>query len=114
MKNEKSQEQIKYENTLFNLVTGDYRGYDLGSVGNIAHWLRALGLQQYDIVTIGFKNDVGKVNLYGKLLATFIINEKLNMPIFTFDKEYDWLQDAQDNYISCLGKYPDPFEKYKK
>ena len=109
MEEEKSQEQIRYENTLLQSMTGEYRTCPLNSIGNIIHWIRVYGFHQYDSISIGD----GHVN-FGGLMATFVIDKNLDMPVFTFDAKYDWLQNAQDNFIKCKkeNKYPNPYEKY--
>lgn len=101
-----TQEQIMYQNTCFDLATGEYRNHPLKSIGNIIHYLRGYGLREYDTVTIGFDGSVGKVTLWGNVIATYTFNE--TMPIFTFIDKYDWLQAKQDNYIACKDVYPNP------
>lgn len=105
---EKSQEQIIYENICADRCMGDYRGYPLGSIGNVIHWLRTLGFRDYDRVQIGEDS----VHYWGRVIATFTINSDLGMPVFTFDNEHKWLQRQQDIYIQCIGKYSNPYEKY--
>lgn len=100
-----TQEQIIYQNTCFDLATSEYRNYSFKSIGNIIHYLRGYGLLEYDTATIGH----GKVNLWGKVIATYTFNE--TMPIFTFIDKYDWLQAKQDNYIACKDVYPNPYIK---
>ena len=111
MNTEKSQEQIIFENICMERCMGDYRGYPLGSSGNVVHWLRALGFRNYDTVQVGN----GVVEHWGKVLATFTINNELGMPIFNFNKEeYKWLQHQQDTYIACIDKYENPYKQYLK
>jgi len=92
------QNQIIFENTYLDLSGGEYSKYPLGSVGNIIHYTKALGLMDYDNTTIG----EGEVRLYGNIIATYIIDKELNMPIFTFIEKYKLLQERQDIYISML------------
>ncbi|NJO64010.1 MAG: hypothetical protein HC836_39285 [Richelia sp. RM2_1_2] len=112
--NEKSQEQILFENVCLQLVTGDYRGYSFKSTGNIVHWLRALGLIYYDVTIIGWKNELGEVHLHGKLIATYHFDFVLKIPIFQFKAPYLFMQDRQEKYISGLTKFEDPYKNYGK
>lgn len=104
----KPQEQIIFESICIERCMGDYRGYPLGSIGNVVHWLRAFGFRDYDRVQIGDNT----VTYWGKPLATFTIDEDLKMPVFTFNDEHEWLQRQQDTYIQGIGKYENPYSKY--
>lgn len=108
---EKSQEQIRFENTCLRLCVGSYSHYQFKSIGNIAYWLQALGLVQYDVVTIGWENDLGEVHLHSERIATFIFDEIKRMPIFTFIEKYDRLTETQEIYIAGLDKFENPYEK---
>jgi hypothetical protein len=113
---EKEQDQIIYENICMQLCTGDFSRYKVGSVGNIVQWLRALGLIHYDITQIGWNSTLnqGEVTLWGDIIATYMIDNKYNIPVFTFIDKYKWLQFKQTTYIESIEKYPNPFEKWMK
>lgn len=106
---EKSQEQIRYENICLNLITGDYSNYlkHPNSVGQVCQYLKAYGFHNYDRVQVGFRNDIGSILFGGKVMATYRIVE--DAPVFTFDSEHDWLKESQDIYLSCKDKFPNPF-----
>jgi hypothetical protein len=95
---EKSQKQIRYENTLLRSQIGEYKSYKLGTLGNIIHWLYVYNLIQYDTVQIG----ESKVKLHGNLVATYHLDKEKEMPIFKFVDKYDWMQETQDNFIDFL------------
>lgn len=97
---EKTQDEIVLSNFIFELKHNEYSKYPFKSLGNIIGWLKALGLIQYDTVQIGDN----KVTLHGKLLATFIFDEKNEMPIFTFSSEWQWLKKPQELYIESIKK----------
>src|SRR5687768_12573120 len=111
---EKPQEQIIFENICMDRCLGDYRNYPLNSVGNICHWLRALGFRDYDRVQIGWRNDIGTVSFWGKTIATYRISDELQMPVFAFDNEHKWLQHQQDTYLAGLSKFDNPYKDYLK
>jgi hypothetical protein len=107
---EKSQEQIRFENTCLNLATGDYRGCPPQSIGNVIHYLRGYGLHQYDIVQIGYRNEIGTVNLYGKPIATFRFVD--DIPVFTFDNEHEYQKLNQDNYLNNRNVFENPVARW--
>jgi hypothetical protein len=112
---EKSQEQIKFENMCCELCLGEYRRSPFKSMGNIIHWLRALGLIQYETVQIGWNKqfNCGEVNLWGQVIATYTFDENRGIPIFKFIETYDWCQDMQENYLANLDKFENPYKKYE-
>lgn len=115
---EKSQEQIRFELMCMNLITGDFRGYkreNFKSIGNIIHWLRAVGLIQYDTVQIGWNSNLnhGNVTLWGRTICTYTFDEENKRPILNFISDYSWCQQMYDSYINGLPKYENPFKKYE-
>lgn len=103
---EQSQEQIIFENTCLRLACGDFRGYNVGSVGNVIHYLHGYGLIDYDRVQIGFNDGIGTVELFGEVIATFQVTK--DHPVFSFGENHQHIQDRQTNYIECLDKFPNP------
>jgi len=110
-------DKIKFENT--HLDTMRIRKYPLGSLGNTIDWLNAYGLIQYDIVQIG-ENDI---TLHGKLIATYIIDNIEQHPVFAFEPEFDWLNDVQEHYlrmfkteygINFIAEYKKKYENISK
>jgi hypothetical protein len=110
----KSQEQIQFESILCKTYDGEYRGAPYRSIGNVIHWIRAFGFLRYDEVTIGYSSEqmVGAVQFFDKLVAFYELNDQLQMPVFLFTEDYQYCEEQQDLYRRCIGKYPDPFEKY--
>lgn len=117
MKTDLTQEEIKYHNMCADLCSGDFRQYMKypESVGNIVHWLRACGFRDYDRVQVGYnsKEGIGTVTFYGKVMATYrFVKNPMEMPVFQFSREYNNLQDRQDNFIANHGKIENPYQKY--
>lgn len=111
----KGQEQIVYENMCANLMMGEFSRYPIESIGCVIHWLRALGLPQYDTVQIGgLKNGFGEVTLWSERIATFDFNVEKNWVEFDFIKKYDWMQKKQNTYFAGTYLYENPYAKYVK
>ncbi len=105
------QEVIAFENILLRNYSSPRKNYPLNSIGNISHWLYVYNCIQYDIVTIGNN----EVHFHGKLMATFIINEERQMPVFNFTPEYAHLNKQQSAFIYGLdNNFDDPYVSYKK
>lgn len=102
---ELSQEEIVFQNVCLDIEMGDYRGYKVGTIGNVIHHLRAYGLNEYDVVQIG----QGKVTLYGINIATFTVNEE--RPIFEFTVAYSHCDHRQKMYLDGLLKFKNPWKQ---
>lgn len=109
---EKSQEQIRFENICLNLLWGDYSQYLKypNSIGQVCQFLKAYGFHNYDRVQVGFRNEVGTVHFFNKVIATYRMVD--GIPVFNFDNEHVWLKDAQEIYLNNKGKMVNPFQEY--
>jgi len=100
-----TQEQIQIQNMQFRVNDGYLRFSPFKSIGNVLHWLYVYGnLKLADSAIVGD----GIVEYQGKPLASFIFDEGLKMPIFTFDLKFDvWgtgLFRKQNLYLKNLQK----------
>lgn len=116
--NERSQEEIIFENTEFDHQSGWWSSYKFGSVGNVMHWAYVyFGLTVADSAQYGMNNkDEGEVYYYNKLIANYRLDEELKMPVFfNIDNEYAHAAYKQDIYLSGLknGLQNKFYEKYK-
>lgn len=115
---EKGTEQflIRFRNLLTNHLGGWWCEHKYKSVGNIIHWIYVYSMLSIaETVTIGD----GVVNHHGVILATYVFDDELKMPVFEFskDEKYDWVVDNQRIYLEGLRKPAltiDIIEKYAK
>lgn len=100
-----TQEEIVYQNVCLDMEMGDYRGYAVGSIGNVIHHLRAYGLREYDVVQIGS----GKVMLYGRDIAVYTMTE--DRPVFAFIEDCSHCAHRQKMYLDGLSKFKNPYKQ---
>lgn len=102
-----NQDQIKFENVLSILQESEFNKYEYKSIGMVIHYLQAYGFVDYDVCTIGD----GQINHHGEVVAQFKWDAVLRLPIFTFGKKYDYINEVQQIYLK--GKEVLTFEKSK-
>jgi hypothetical protein len=90
-----TQEQIKLKNIISALQNPEYKKYDYKSIGMVIHYLKAYGFVDYDVCTIGD----GQINRHGEVMAQFKWDADLRLPIFTFGKKYDFMNNVQQIYL---------------
>lgn len=104
---EKSQEQIIFENLHSSHLGGWWRSYPPKSLGNVIHWIYVYGkLDIAERVTVGD----GEVHDQGYLFMRFkFTEENPDIPYF-YDLQsdkYDYIIDNQEYYLSGLKKFPE-------
>lgn len=112
-----SQEQIIFANTDIAHRTGWNQNYPFGSLGNITHWVDVYcGMTIAEQVTLS----QNEVRLFGGVFATFVLDEELQMPIFTFmGTQKDSYTKKQKIYVEGVKKNlkpnvaPEYFGTYK-
>lgn len=84
---ENTQEQLELKNIQFRIKDGYLKNHPFKSLGNVLHWLYVYGnLKLAESATVGN----GIVTYNGKNLASYVFDEQLQMPIFTFDLKFDF------------------------
>jgi len=101
---EKTQDQIHLENLENRYAHGWYNDYPFKSIGNIIHWLYVYGYQNYDTAIIGEKK-VWTGLSQKEVIATFIWQDELQMPIFDFEPRFSWLAKEQEFYIDKIMRH---------
>ena len=96
------QDKIAYDNIRVRSIQGPWYTYqknNFASHGAVIHWMYVYGQITFaEQVSIGD----GIVKCGSKHVATFIQDEKLGMPVFTFTKEYEHMQKEQDILVNGL------------
>ena len=107
-----TQDQIKFQNVFSLLQEPEFKKYSYKSLGMVIHYLQAYGFVYYDACTIGD----GQINHHGEVVAQFKWDAVLRLPIFTFGKKYNYINEIQQIYLKgrevlLLGKSKDVINK---
>jgi hypothetical protein len=79
-----------------NNIYGPWSNYKFPAFGNILNWLYALGsFNLAENATIGD----GIVKYHSTFVASYLMDKKVQRPVFKFVEEYNWLQNNQDLFI---------------
>lgn len=88
------QYRAEFQNLFVASISGPYNRYGYKSFGSIIHWVYVYTsmISIADTVTVGD----GTVLLYGKPFATYVFDEDLQIPVFSFESEHPF----NDNYYN--------------
>lgn len=91
--------KIRFENMYSNSITSWWSQYKYPSFGSILHWLYTYG--NFDMAEMSI---VGKESIlyHGKIAAKYKMDNELQMPIFEFNPEYEWMQINQEIFLEGL------------
>lgn len=95
-----TQQQILFENLSAKHESGWYRAHPYKSIGCVMHWLYVYSdLNISDNCSFNLQ---GNVKLGGEKLASYTFDDELQMPVFIFAPEYDWIDKMQQAYLTGL------------
>jgi len=99
MKEIKTQEQIIVENILSKMLY--YNNVPYKSLGSVLNMLYAYNFLQYDTCQVGNN----QVTVHGNIIATFVFDDNLKLPVFTFnDYDPEHLSYYQNIYLDYINK----------
>jgi hypothetical protein len=98
IKSDLKQFQIQFEN-MYSNIGNCWSKYKYPALGNILSWLYVYGT--FDMAENSIIGD-GTVKYHGEQIATYYMDDNLEMPVFEFIMKYDWVQFKQEIFLEGL------------